>query len=94
MVPLKSYTGKITCFAEIAVFWGYVEINGKKESFDVYEYDQIISEDEECNRYEGIVTQDGCSFFLETKNDAIPLCDLVAERTTILGTTLGEKEEK
>lgn len=76
-------------------FWGYAEINGKKESFDVYEYDRIISEDEEGHRYEGIVTQDGCSFFLETKDDdAIPLCDLVATRTTILGTTLGEKEEK
>lgn len=76
-------------------FWGYVEINGRKESFDIYEYDRIISEDEEGNRYEGIVTQDGCSFFLETKDgDAIPLCDLVATKTTILGTTLSEKEEK
>jgi hypothetical protein len=73
-------------------FWGYAEINGKKESFDVYEHDQIISEDEEGHRYEGIVTLDGCSFFLETKDDdAIPLCDLVATRTIVLGTTLGEK---
>lgn len=71
-------------------FWGYAEINGKKESFDVYEHDQIISEDEEGHRYEGIVTLDGCSFFLETKDDdAIPLCDLVATRTIVLGTTLG-----
>lgn len=70
-------------------FWGYTEINGKKNSFDVYEYDRIISEDEEGHRYEGIVTLDGCSFFLETKDDdVIPLCDLVATRTTILGTNL------
>ena len=68
-------------------FWGYIAIEGNG-SFDVYEHDHIVSEDEYGNRYEGVVEQDGCTFFLDCKEDSIPLCDLVPEKTTILGTTL------